>query len=76
MARDEQGEERANEPVTRARVDPRLDQVVREERGRLTGALVRILGDWDVAEELVQDALVAAIEHWPARGFRAIPARG
>ncbi len=73
MARDEQGEERANEPVTRARVDPRLDQVVREERGRLTGALVRILGDWDLAEELVQDALVAAIEHWPAEGIPRNP---
>jgi RNA polymerase sigma factor (sigma-70 family) len=73
MSRAEQGEERAREPVTRAAVDPRLEQVVREERGRLTAALVRILGDWDLAEELVQDALVAALEHWPTEGVPRNP---
>ncbi|MGZ8482061.1 MAG: RNA polymerase sigma factor [Candidatus Limnocylindria bacterium] len=57
----------------RAGVDERLDRVLREERGRLTGALVRILGDWDVAEELVQDAAVAALEHWPAEGIPRNP---
>jgi RNA polymerase sigma-70 factor, ECF subfamily len=73
MGRDEEGEERARKPVTRAAVDPRLEQVVREERGRLTAALVRILGDWDLAEELVQDALVAALEHWPSDGVPRNP---
>jgi RNA polymerase sigma factor (sigma-70 family) len=73
MGRDEEGEEQAREPVTRAAVDPRLEQVVREERGRLTAALVRILGDWDLAEELVQDALVAALEHWPSDGVPRNP---
>ena len=53
----------------RADVDARLSAVLREERGRLTAALVRILGDWDLAEELVQDAAVSAIEHWPADGI-------
>jgi RNA polymerase sigma-70 factor (ECF subfamily) len=52
----------------RTNVDERLAEVLRDERGRLTAALVRILGDWDVAEELVQDAAVAALEHWPADG--------
>ncbi len=51
--------------------------VVREERARLIASLVRILGDWDVAEELVQDALVAALEHWPrGRHPATTPARG
>ena len=50
-------------------VDARLDAVLREERGRLTAALVRILGDWDAAEELVQDAAVSALEHWPRDGL-------
>lgn len=50
-------------------VDARLDAVLREERGRLTAALVRILGDWDAAEELVQDAAVSALEHWPSDGI-------
>jgi RNA polymerase sigma factor (sigma-70 family) len=53
----------------RASVDARLTEVLREERGRLVGALVRILDDWDLAEELVQDAAVAALEHWGSRGI-------
>ena len=57
-----------------AEVDLRLAAVLREERGRLVGALVRLLGDWDAAEELVQDAAVAALEHWPVRGIPENPA--
>jgi RNA polymerase sigma-70 factor (ECF subfamily) len=57
----------------RAEVDARLDVVLREERGRLTAALVRILRDWDLAEELVQEAAVAALEHWPAEGIPRNP---
>ncbi len=58
----------------RATVDARLDGVLREERGRLTGALVRILRDWELAEELVQEAAVSALEHWPADGIPDNPA--
>jgi RNA polymerase sigma-70 factor (ECF subfamily) len=53
----------------RTAVDASLEAVLREERTRLTAALVRILGDWDAAEELVQDAAVAALQHWPADGI-------
>ncbi len=53
----------------RTAVDRRLSEVLREERGRLIGALVRILDDWDLAEELVQDAAVAALEHWTTDGI-------
>ena len=55
--------------IDRATVDERLSEVLRDERGRLTGALVRILGDWDLAEELVQDAAVSALEHWAVDGI-------
>ena len=51
-----------------AGVDASLEAVLREERVRLTASLVRILGDWEAAEELVQDAAVAALEHWPRDG--------
>ena len=34
---------------------------------------MRSLGDWDLAEELVQDALVAALEHWPHDGIPQNP---
>ena len=59
--------------IERATVDERLSEVLRDERGRLTGALVRILGDWDMAEELVQDAAVAALEHWAVDGIPRNP---
>ena len=51
-----------------AAVDASLEAVLREERLRLTAALVRVLGDWDAAEELVQDAALAALDHWPRDG--------
>jgi RNA polymerase sigma factor (sigma-70 family) len=59
--------------IGRATVDERLSEVLRGERGRLTGALVRILGDWDLAEELVQDAAVSALEHWSVDGIPRNP---
>jgi RNA polymerase sigma factor (sigma-70 family) len=40
-----------------------------EEAGRLTAALVRFLGDFDFAEEVVQDSLVTALETWPQQGI-------
>ena len=45
-----------------------LAEVFRDEAGRLTAALVRGLGDFDLAEELVQDSLLVALEHWPREG--------
>jgi RNA polymerase sigma-70 factor (ECF subfamily) len=54
-------------------VDASLERVLREERSRLVASLVRILGDWDLAEELVQEAAVAALEHWPKDGLPRNP---
>src|SRR5207249_279327 len=53
--------------------DAALTAVFREEAGRLTAALVRALGDFDLAEELVQEALLEAVEHWPAEGIPQKP---
>ena len=47
--------------------------VFREEAGRLTASLVRTLGDFALAEDLVQDALVTALERWPREGIPANP---
>src|SRR5207247_2481391 len=52
-----------------ADVNTALADVFREEAGRLTAALVRTLGDFDVAEEIVQDALLVALERWPLEGI-------
>jgi RNA polymerase sigma-70 factor (ECF subfamily) len=48
--------------------------VFREEAGRLTSAMVRVLGNFDVAEEVVQDSLVAALDRWPRQGIPENPA--
>src|SRR3989440_1246541 len=53
--------------------DAALTAVFREETGRLTAALVRALGDFDLAEELVQEALLEAVEHWPTDGIPEKP---
>lgn len=52
----------------------RLDTVWRMESPRLIARLARMLGDLDSAEELAQDALVAALEHWPRQGVPDNPA--
>jgi RNA polymerase sigma-70 factor (ECF subfamily) len=56
-------------------VDPQraVAAVFREETGLLTASLVRILGDFDVAEEIVQDALLVALERWPVEGIPKRP---
>ncbi|MEI7745831.1 MAG: RNA polymerase sigma factor [Chloroflexota bacterium] len=48
-------------------------RVFREEHGRALAALIRVLRDFDAAEEAVADAYVAALERWPADGVPANP---
>src|SRR5215468_9930441 len=43
------------------------------ESARLIAGLARYAGDLDLAEELAQDALVAALEQWPAEGVPRNP---
>jgi len=45
-----------------------IDAVWRIESARLIAGLARIVGDIGVAEDLAQDALVAALEQWPESG--------
>ena len=51
-----------------------LDAVWRIESARIIGAVARLVRDVGLAEELAQDALVAALEHWPAAGLPDNPA--
>jgi RNA polymerase sigma factor (sigma-70 family) len=46
-----------------------LARVVRDHAGRLAAALVHLTGDFTTAEDLVQDAVEAALVHWPAEGI-------
>ena len=45
-----------------------LARVVREHAGRLAAALLRVTGDFATAEDLVQDAVLAALRRWPVEG--------
>jgi RNA polymerase sigma factor (sigma-70 family) len=52
--------------------DPSHDQltrVVRQHAGQLAAALMHVTGDFATAEDLVQDAVLAALQHWPAEGI-------
>ncbi|MGH3080593.1 MAG: RNA polymerase sigma factor [Gaiellaceae bacterium] len=42
--------------------------VFREEWGRAVSILIRVLGDFELAEDAVQDAFTAALERWPREG--------
>jgi RNA polymerase sigma factor (sigma-70 family) len=50
-----------------------IDAVWRIESARLIAGLTRIVGDVSVAEDLAQDALVAALEQWPESGIPENP---
>jgi RNA polymerase sigma factor (sigma-70 family) len=50
-----------------------LARVVRQHAGQLAASLVRVTGDFATAEDLVQDAVVAALQHWPVEGIPERP---
>jgi RNA polymerase sigma-70 factor, ECF subfamily len=45
-----------------------VGRVFREEWGRAVSILIGVLGDFDLAEDAVQDAFATALERWPAEG--------
>jgi RNA polymerase sigma-70 factor, ECF subfamily len=50
-----------------------LARIFREESGRVVATLVRLFGDIDIAEEMVQEAFLVASERWPASGVPPNP---
>ena len=50
-------------------VPPDVEDLLRELAPQVLGVLVRRYGDFDAAEDAVQEALLAAAEHWPAEGI-------
>ncbi|HWD36723.1 MAG TPA: DUF6596 domain-containing protein, partial [Casimicrobiaceae bacterium] len=51
----------------------RVDAIYRTESRRIFATLVRLLGDFDVAEEALHDAFRSALEQWPRDGVPANP---
>lgn len=50
-----------------------LDTLYRAESGRILATLIRLLGDFDLAEDTMHDAFAAALQHWPQNGIPANP---
>jgi RNA polymerase sigma-70 factor (ECF subfamily) len=49
-------------------------EAFRAEWGRVVAYLIRVTGDWDLAEECAQDAFAKALERWPRDGVPTSPA--
>jgi RNA polymerase sigma-70 factor (ECF subfamily) len=62
-----------SEPATGPPPADVVARVFREEHGRALATLIRVLGDFDLAEEAVADAYVTALERWPVDGVPANP---
>jgi RNA polymerase sigma-70 factor (ECF subfamily) len=54
-------------------IDEQVAELYRMESRRVLAALVRLLGDFDLAEEALQEAFRAALEHWPKEGLPRNP---
>jgi RNA polymerase sigma-70 factor (ECF subfamily) len=53
-----------------------LEQVFRDRWGQVLAALIGFLGDFDLAEEAVQEAFAIAAERWPRDGVPSNPGPG
>ena len=58
---------------SRTRPRTRSSTAFREEFGRAVAILIRALGDFDLAEDAVQEAFAVAAERWPRDGVPASP---
>jgi RNA polymerase sigma factor (sigma-70 family) len=54
-------------------VHAQLARVVREHASQLAASLMHVTGDFATAEDLVQDAVLAALRHWPVEGIPQRP---
>jgi RNA polymerase sigma-70 factor, ECF subfamily len=50
-----------------------IEQIYREESGRILATLTRLLGDFDLAEEALQESFAAALVQWPKDGTPGNP---
>ena len=50
-----------------------VDAIYRSDWGRIVATLIRLVGDFDVAEDAAQEAFAAAVDQWPASGTPEFP---
>src|SRR5271157_5790627 len=58
---------------TAEQVREKVDAVYRSESRRIFATLIRLLGDFELAEDALHDAFSAALERWPKEGVPANP---
>jgi RNA polymerase sigma-70 factor, ECF subfamily len=56
-----------------AHVRDRVDAIYRSDSRRVLATLIRLLGDFDLAEEALHDAFATAVEQWPEKGIPSNP---
>jgi RNA polymerase sigma-70 factor, ECF subfamily len=54
-------------------VEAAVTRAFREEWGQIVATLIRMTGDWDLAEECAQDAFAQALQRWPRDGIPRRP---
>src|SRR5579862_6276031 len=59
--------------IDAAAIRSTIDELYRNDSRRVFATLIRLLGDFDLAEEALHDAFKAAIEHWPREGIPRNP---
>lgn len=59
--------------IDAAQVSESINALYRVESRRILATLIRLLGDFDLAEDALQDAFRAALEKWPKEGVPAKP---
>ena len=52
-----------------AEVEAAVAQAFRDEWGQVVATLIRVTGDWDLAEECAQEAFALALQRWPRDGI-------
>src|SRR5579859_2821170 len=50
-----------------------IDQTFRQESGQILATLIAMLGDFTLAEDALQDAIIAALQRWPVEGVPRNP---
>src|ERR1700759_2837501 len=53
-----------------------IEKIFRDQAGRALATLIRLVGDFDLAEDSLQDAFAAALERWPAADPPSNPRAG
>lgn len=60
-------------PYAKLDVNRAIDSLYRSDWGKIVAALIKLIGDFNVAEEAAQEAFTAAVQQWPESGIPEFP---